>query len=211
MSMKRILFLLVFLCTATALFAQSDMLTKEERFRQRFPYRYELRIGYGGSPEYDLDNFMYSGCYRNDLPENFASLANLYRVQTGAEYVTGVFSADFSIHFRRWFTLAFNMGVNGMWGSDYDPITEVYSARRGVSFNIMPVARFNWFTFSAVRMYSAAGLGLYTGFYNGKTEVTPAAMFVPAGITVGKKFFFFAESCVSTASMGGNVGVGYRF
>ena len=207
MSMKRILFSLILLSLAATLSAQ----TKEQSFKERFPYRYELRLGYGGTPGYDADNFLYQGCCSNVYPDNFASLDDLYQVQTGSEYVTGVFSADFSIHYKRWFTLSFYLGVNGMWGSEYNPVTDLYSARRGVSFNVMPVARFNWFTFPVVRMYSGAGLGLYAGFYDGNAVVTPAAMMIPAGISLGKKFFFYAETCLSTASLGGNVGVGYRF
>lgn len=187
---------------------------KEKIFRERFPYRYELRLGYGASPEYDTDNFMrtnYFYKYDDATGPYRPSLDNLYKVQEGAGYVSGVFTAEFSIHYRRWFTLAFNLGVNGMWGSEYDPLTEIYTRKSGASFNFMPVARFNWFTFSKIRMYSAVGAGIYAGFYDDEAVVTPAGMLVPVGITLGKKFFFFAETVISTATMGGNMGVGYRF
>ena len=187
---------------------------KEKIFRERFPYRYELRLGYGASPEYDTDNFMrtnYFHKYDYSTGPYRPSLDNLYKVQEGAGYVSGVFTAEFSIHYRRWFTLAFNLGVNGMWGNEYDPLTEIYTRKSGASFNFMPVARFNWFTFSKIRMYSAVGAGLYAGFYDDEAVVTPAGMLVPVGITLGKKFFFFAETVISTATMGGNMGVGYRF
>ena len=187
---------------------------KEKIFRERFPYRYELRLGYGATPMYDTDNFMRTGYfYKYDYATGpyRPSLDNLYKVQEGAGYVSGVFTGEFSIHYRRWFTLAFNLGVNGMWGNEYDPLTEIYTRKSGASFNFMPVARFNWFTFSKIRMYSAVGAGLYAGFYDDDAVVTPAGMLVPVGITLGKKFFFFAETVISTATMGGNMGIGYRF
>lgn len=209
--MKRIFFTVLLLGMTLLLSAQERSMTREERFRERFPYRYEVRIGYGGTPMYDQDNFIYSGCGYYDVYVNTPGIDNLYRVQDGPEYVTGVFSAEFSMHLRRWFTLGFNLGINGMWGQQYDPSTGIYTRRSGASFNIMPVARFNWFTTPVVRMYSSVGLGVYAGFYDGETECTLAAMWAPVGITIGRKFFFFAETVMSTASFGGNIGVGYRF
>lgn len=209
--MKRMLFAVLLMGMTFLLSAQERQMTREERFKERFPYLYEVRIGYGGTPMYDQDNFIYSGCGCYDVFRNTPGIDNLYRVQDGPEYVTGVFTAEFSIHYRRWFTLAFNLGINGMWGKQYDPSTSVYTRRSGASFNIMPVARFNWFTTSMVRMYSSVGLGVYAGFYDDDTECTAAAMWVPAGITIGRKFFFFGELALSTASLGGNIGVGYRF
>ena len=191
------------------LFAQESSV-KEERFRERFPFRYEVRLGYGGTPLYDEDNFMYSGCCP-DIYRPFPSLDNLYSVQGADAYMTGVISGEFSIHYRRWFTLAFNLGINGMWGRNYDSLNDVYLRKSGLSFNIMPVARFHWFTRPVVRMYTSVGLGLYAGWYDGRSEVTAAGMLVPVGISIGKKVFFFAESIYSTASFGGNLGLGYRF
>ena len=212
--MKRFLVLICLLCVAGSLSAEGRLNRKEKSFRERFPYRYELRLGYGATPMYDTDNFMRTAYfYKYDYATGpyRPSLDNLYKVQEGAGYVSGVFTAEFSIHYRRWFTLAFNLGVNGMWGNEYDPMTEIYTRKSGVSFNFMPVARFNWFTFSKIRMYSAVGAWLYAGFYDDEAVVTPAGMLVPVGITLGKKFFFFAETVISTATMGGNMGVGYRF
>ena len=211
--MKRLLLLICLLCSAASLSAQGTG-PKEKNFSKRFPYRYELRLGYGATPMYDTDNFMRTGYfYKYDYVTGpyEPSLDNLYRVQEGSRYVSGVFTGEFSIHYRRWFTLAFSLGVNGMWGNEYDPLTEIYTRKSGVSFNLMPVARFNWFTFSKIRMYSAVGAGLYAGFYDDDAVVTPAGMLVPVGITLGKKFFFFAETVISTATMGGNMGIGYRF
>lgn len=209
--MKRMLFAVLMMGMPFLLSAQERRMTREERFRERFPYRYEVRIGYGGTPMYDEENFLYSGCGCWDIYDNTPKLDNLYRVQDGPEYVTGVFSAEFSMHLRRWFTLGFNLGINGMWGQQYDPTAGIYTRKSGASFNIMPVARFNWFTTSVVRMYSSVGLGVYAGFYDDERECTAAAMCAPVGITIGRKFFFFGETVLSTASFGGNIGIGYRF
>ena len=210
--MKKIVSLICILLFAAGLSAEGRANHKEKRFRERFPYRYELRLGYGGTPMYDTDNFMPSRRYYNyDTSDMYPNLDNLYKTQSGSGYMTGIFSAEFSIHYRRWFTLAFNLGVNGMWGSEYDPLKDMYAKQSGASFNIMPVARFNWFTFSKIRMYSAVGAGIYAGFYDDEVIASLAGMLVPVGITLGRKFFFFAETAISTASLGGNMGIGYRF
>ena len=88
--------------------------TKEDRFRKKFPYKYEFRIGWAGYPSLDADNHI----HLNDriIP---SFLDGLYSPKRGPEYMTGIIYGEFSIHFKRWFTLSVIAGVNGMWGRMY--------------------------------------------------------------------------------------------
>ena len=79
MIMKKIFFTVLLLGMTLLLSAQERSMTREERFRERFPYRYEVRIGYGGTPMYDQDNFIFSGCGCYDIYVNTPGIDNLYR------------------------------------------------------------------------------------------------------------------------------------
>ena len=208
--MKRILMIVTVLTFCTSLNAQN--LVKEQVFCAKFPWKYELRIGYGGYPLMDSMQFLNPYSYCECEAPMFPELGNMYSPKIKNEYMTGILSAEFSIHFKRWFSLAFNLGVNGMWRTMSDPLDGGDTfAKRGASFNLIPTARFQYVNSKYVRMYTGFGLGLYVGCFDGEVLVTPAAQFTPLGISVGRKFFFFAESCIGTASMGGNFGVGCRF
>ena len=202
--------LLITLSAAMSGYAQETD-KKEQAFKEKFPFEYEVRLGYGGAPLYDYENFLWRE-YWDVMPYPVnPSLSNLYGKQEGSEFVTGVISAEFSIHFRRWFSFAIYAGVNGIWGETYSPSDKVTSSKNGASVNIIPQARFWWFTTPCVRMYSSIGVGIYAGRYAGESYLTPAAQLTPVGITAGRKIFFFAEGSIGTAYMGGKFGLGYRF
>lgn len=208
--MKRILMMIAALAFCASLNAQNYC--KEQKFRSKFPWKYEFRIGYGGFPLLDSEQFLNYYTCDCELAPMFPDLGNMYSPKIKNEFVTGVLSAEFSIHYKRWFSLAFNLGVNGMWRTMTDPLDGGSTfVKRGASFNFMPTARFQYVNSRYVRMYTGIGVGVYVGFFDGKVAVTPAAQFTPLGISVGRKCFFFAESCVGTASMGGNAGIGWRF
>ncbi len=211
---KLLLTFLVLTLGATSVFAQR--LSKSERnFRTHSPWRYEVRIGYGGFPSYDRSNFLSShwGYYRYLEPAQVKGydLESLYSSRTVSEYVTGVFSGEFSFHYKRWLTFALNIGVNGMWSNMNNP-AHGYYVERGVGINITPMVRFQYLNRPLVRLYSGVGLGIYAGFYEGQEPVSsPSFHITPIGVSVGRQIFFFAETALSTAAMGGNFGVGYRF
>ena len=181
--------------------------TKEDRFRKKFPYKYEFRIGWAGYPSLDADNHI----HLNDriIP---SFLDGLYSPKRGPEYMTGIIYGEFSIHFKRWFTLSVIAGVNGMWGRMYYPVDDEWSPnRRGAVVTLLPVARFNWVNARAVRLYSSAGLGISGGGFGGSNDCYAALQVTPIGITLGRKFFVFGECSFGTAWLGGNIGLGYRF
>ena len=206
--------LMIFLTLAFALSLNAQDRSRAERFREKYPWKYEFRIGYGGYPLMDteahLNSYGCNACY--ELAQRYPDLGNMYSPKIKNEYVTGVFSAEFSVHIKHWLTLAMNMGVNGMWRTMSDPLAagQTY-VKRGASFNLIPTVRFQYVNSKVVRLYSGVGLGLYVGFFDGEVLATPAAQLTPIGISLGRKVFFFAETSVSTASMGGNMGIGFRF
>ena len=182
-----------------------------EQFTEQFPWKHEFRVGYGGCPY--LDGYEYFTLYSNDCSGlDVTSLSYLYGKRSGSEYCTGVFSMEYSLHLNRWFTLCAYVGINGMWAYSYDPYTRTETDRRnGVSFNIMPLARFHWANTELVRMYSAVGVGLYASVYDRGVLHYPAFQLTPVGISVGRRVMFYAEATFGTASLGGNFGIGYRF
>lgn len=187
----------------------------EEIFRERYPWKHEFRIGYGGAPVLDMNEHFHSSSvymYDVDISPERNTLTNIYGEKHGSEYVTGVFSAEYSIHLRRWFSFVAYAGINGMWGKKYDPASDTeFDCIRGVSVQIIPAARFQWVNSKYVRMYTTVGVGVYMGTYGGNYVFYPAAYTTPIGISVGRQIFFYAETSLSTASMGGNFGIGYRF
>ena len=142
----------------------------------------------------------------------YTSLESLYGTYQGREYMTGLISGEISIHFRKWFTLAVEAGINGMWGRVHDKYDGSFVRHtRGISLTVMPHARFYWANAKNVRFYSGIGIGLGLGQYDKYFEVYPAFQLSPIGFTVGRKIFAFGETSLGTAYFGGKFGVGYRF
>ncbi len=210
--MKKIYFIILFLVCAFSQYVL-DAQTKEDRFREKFPYKCEFRAGFAGYPQADASQYgngsvnIWCGPVVNESP----SLDNLYSHKYGNTYMTGIFFGEFSAHFKRWFSLAVTVGVNGLWGSSCDyAVSDAVKQYNGAVFTILPEARFNWVNSRFVRLYSSAGLGVSAGWYAGDCDVYPAFQIAPVGITLGRKVFFFAEYNFGTSFLGGKFGLGYR-
>ena len=190
---------------------------RKQEFLDNFPYKYEVRLGWGGYPILEAGNFPNSAGgmfmkYDVDPYYGHSSLDNMYGTYQGPEYMTGLISGEFSVHFRNWFTLAVEAGFNGMWGRVYDKFDGSFVRHtRGISFTVIPHARFYWANTKNVRFYSGIGLGLGLGKYDRYFEVYPAFQLSPVGFSVGRKIFAFGETSLGTAYFGGKFGVGYRF
>ena len=213
--MKRFLLSAVTILLAFQAGAQNWRELRNEEFRNNFPYKYEVRLGWSGYPILEAATFPNSGsswAYVDIVPYQNQTLNTMYGTYQGPEYMTGLISGEFSIHFRRWFTLAIEAGFNGMWGRVYDRHDGSFVRRTsGVSFTVLPHARFHWANTRNVRFYSGIGLGIGLGQYDGYFEVYPAFQFSPIGFSAGRKIFAFAEMSLGTAYFGGKFGVGYRF
>lgn len=215
--MKRLKFSILTLLIALQSGAQDWREMRRQEFSLNFPYKYEVRIGWSGYPILEAANFPNYG----NLPfmdydmipyYKYTSLESLYGTYQGREYMTGLISGEISIHFRKWFTLAVEAGINGMWGRVYDKYDGSFVRHtRGISLTVMPHARFYWANAKNVRFYSGIGIGLGLGQYDKYFEVYPAFQLSPIGFTVGRKIFAFGETSLGTAYFGGKFGVGYRF
>lgn len=215
--MKRLTFSILTILIALQSGAQDWREMRRQEFSLNFPYKYEVRIGWSGYPILEAANFPNYG----NLPfmdydmipyYKYNSLESLYGTYQGREYMTGLISGEISIHFRKWFTLAVEAGINGMWGRVYDKYDGSFVRHtRGISLTVMPHARFYWANAKNVRFYSGIGIGLGLGQYDKYFEVYPAFQLSPIGFTVGRKIFAFGETSLGTAYFGGKFGVGYRF
>jgi hypothetical protein len=215
--MKRLTFSILTLLIALQSGAQDWREMRRQEFSLNFPYKYEVRIGWSGYPILEAANFPNYG----NLPfmdydmipyHKYTSLESLYGTYQGREYMTGLISGEISIHFRKWFTLAVEAGINGMWGRVYDKYDGSFVRHtRGISLTVMPHARFYWANAKNVRFYSGIDIGLGLGQYDKYFEVYPAFQLSPIGFTVGRKIFAFGETSLGTAYFGGKFGVGYRF
>ena len=196
--------------------AQTRQEIRNERFKENFPFRYEVSLGWGGYPI--LDDYMWGSgwgcqaCKEMAAMHNSGYLSHLYRTVNGGEYMTGLISAEFNIHYSRWFTLSLEAGVNGIWGKRYNKLDgSLADKMHGATITLLPQAQFNWLNKKNIRFYSGLGLGLSAGGYDGEILAYPAAQLTPIGFTLGHKVFAFAEQSIGTAYLGGKFGVGYRF
>ena len=213
--MKRVFYLTMaffaMLATLPAV-AQTKRETRDLRFQKDFPYKYEVRIGWSGYPI--LDDARFTSSYRDFyIPyEHYGDLDFLYGTGKGKQYMTGLISAEFNIHLKRWFTLAIEAGVNGIWGEQYNKENGVIvNKTHGATITCIPHARFYWLNRKNVRVYTGVGLGVTLGKYRAKEEAYFTAQLTPVGITTGRKIFLFGETAIGSSYMGGKFGVGYRF
>lgn len=173
---------------------------------------YEVRIGWGGFPIQDLE--IYGDGILRDIKPFYdpVDLDHIYGTGTGKLYGTGIISAEFSIHFKKWFSLAIEAGINGMWRNRFDKYDgTIIDKMHGISVSVIPHARFYWFNRKNIRLYSGIGIGMSLGAFDGKSGIYLTGQISPIGITAGQKVFFFAEQSSGTAYFGGKFGVGYRF
>lgn len=172
------------------------------------PYKYEVRLGWSGYPTCDDQNF--ADGY--DLHYSSHPIRDLFADYDGPTYMTGNIMAEIDFHYRKWFTLAVGVAVNGIWKDKYDALTDELKGREsGFTMTVLPQARFTWVHKELVKVYSSVGVGLTGGGFDGRSEAVFAAQAVPVGLTVGKRLFGFAEFGIGTVYIGGMFGIGYRF
>lgn len=195
--------LMLFTCV-TSIYGQD-----KERVHEPVTFKYEVRAGWGGFPFVDrsimvTDN---SGIVPPD-----GSLSSLYRDYNGDTYMTGVFSAEFSFNFRKWFSLALGVDCDGIYTRRYSADTghKTGTDRRAV-LTFLPQARFSYLNREYVKLYSSIGLGYSFGTSYGDSVLFPSVQLTPIGVTAGKKVFGFFEIGVGTLYIGCMAGAGFRF
>lgn len=205
--MKKLLLLLIVPFLSFEIAADAEGREKQTWSSQL--YKYEIRIGWG-MPS-DAPSAAY---YDNPIYSSDGTLSSIYSPTRGALYSTGGFSAEFGLNLRKWFTLAIQTSLCGLWSDVYDYThTDVLYKDRGVIFNLAPQARFNWVKRPIFRMYSSIGIGFTVVSYSKRNTIEKSLQFVPIGIAVGKDVFFFAEAGGGVGSnfLGYHLGMGYRF
>ena len=104
--MKRLLLIAISALTASVCAYAGHLSEKELQFREYFPYKYEARIGWGGSPFGDMMTHGNGLFWRMsdvdywDRDGYIPSLDNMYGTEGHAEYMTGVISAEFNFNLR---------------------------------------------------------------------------------------------------------------
>ncbi|MBE6235829.1 MAG: hypothetical protein E7112_06315 [Bacteroidales bacterium] len=204
--MKR--FILIIASAAAMMAAGAPEVGAQEKAEKHF--RYEFRLGLGGYPESDHDNFtsLRSGSfYLRDT-----SFKNLFDDYDGPTYMTGNIMASFGVHVGKRLTLSLGLAANGMWKDQYDVFTDRKTGRvTGCVVTVLPQIRFDWISQDALRLYSSLGLGTTRGSFDGRSDRYLAGQAVFLGITVGRRFIVFAECGSGSLYKGGMGGFGYRF
>lgn len=175
---------------------------------QPLPFKYEVRVGYGGAPVTDIGR--YSSGHDYGIFFMIPDLDRLYQPYHGDTYVTGNISAEFDFIFKKWFTLSLGLFSDCIWRDTYDGVTNLKKGRDvGVTMFFLPQARFTYVNRPKVTVYSSVGLG--AGFTSLDARPVFALQTVPVGVSFGRRIFGFAEFCLGSVTLGLNAGVGYRF
>lgn len=220
----RLLLSVLFLAISFSACPDSSAADRRGTRREAAGFDYEARVGIGGFPIYGVSDFGqcgssgFFGYYFDADPSYDDTLAGIYLPGLGTGYVTGVFSAEVDFNIKRWFTLTLGIGVNSAFQDVFDPMDGGKMGRNHcTTVSIVPEARFNWLNRDVVRLYSSVGIGLGMDVvrkvtYDGPdTGYFPVIQLTPAGISVGRKVYWFAEYGVGLQYIGGMTGVGVRF
>lgn len=180
--------------------------------QDEIPYRHEWRFGVAGYPLMDM--LLYSDGwydYMIDPAFHYLNPDRLYRDYEGTRRMIGLFSAEYSINYRKRFTFAVGAYLSSAWNKVYQYDGTRKGADVGFGLTIMPAARFKYVNREAFSMYGSAGLGIMAGFFDDEAYIYPTFQLVPLGLTFGRKVYGFAEFGLGTLYIGANIGAGFRF
>ncbi|MDE6871148.1 MAG: hypothetical protein K2J62_03370 [Bacteroidales bacterium] len=203
-----------FVLAAFVLFCCLAAAAVERKGSREIPFRYEVNVGYGTFPFADANNF--SDMFRTyDITwlGNTGSLSSVYGDYSGPEYITGVFSAEFNVRFKKWFTLSSQMNFDAVLQGTYSSLTgERTGNTNSYMLSVLPYAKFTYLNRPLVYMYSSIGLGLSMALeHNSSLSLYPAVQVVPVGVAVGKRVYGLFELGFGTVYCGCKAGIGYRF
>lgn len=218
---KKLMVITVIVVTSiTVTFGQHNF-----RFAQKsnkFNVEADFRISQGLLPlTYDFfDNLGHDCMVIQSLPESYRN-AQSY---TGNKYSTGAINISQSVKVAKWLELGAVLTYAGTFQNIYNTIdNSVVDREMANSFFFTPTMRFAWFNREWIRMYSSVGLGFGVMFQNfaegrhatGANETNiewgPSIQLTGFGISLGRKFFWFAEvQSVGTLGLF-TMGAGYRF
>ena len=181
-----------------------------------------IRGSISGSPIAAKDYFSRSSSYNY-----YNSLSTYYGDYYGPSYTSGVATLGVDIKLLKWFAVGLDINTTPIWHDRYHKDDSKVARETGVALTLLPMAKFYYFRRPVIMLYGRAGMGFgkYINFSslqysyrdsNGARHFVDEsfkfeAQFVPFGIEVGKKVFWYAELGVGTVYIGGQTGIGYRF
>ena len=139
----------------------------------------------------------------------------------GNLYGTPVLSLSYHYQVKRWFSLGVAASFHTEYQRTYKFVDDSPTWKeRSTFFAITPIARFDWFRWDFIKLYSSIGMGFGVNIDRDKNLTSDASYkrrelgisfdIVPFAITMGRKVYGFAE--LGAGSMGFlRAGVGYRF
>lgn len=183
----------------------------KDKKKEPLPFRYEVRAGWGGYPMWDALMLGF-GSVSEMVFIPYSPLASIYDDYSGDTFMTGTFSAEFSFHFRKWFSLALGLNADGIYSKRYSADTGMKTGTdRGIVLTFMPHLRFSYLNREYVKLYSSFGAGISYATFRDTYLSALCLQLVPVGVTVGKKVFGFFEVGAGSLYVGCMAGVGFRF
>lgn len=194
-------------------------------YRLKLPdERWSVRIGAGMPSAFAPFKFTPSSSAR----KKGEVISDYYRNYHGPAYDSGCYSIGAEYYFARWFSLAADFCIEGLWMDLFDRHTDTRTGTDlGIALSLMPQAKFVYLHRPMVRVYSSIGIGAtgYIGFDSKKDryidETGPhctygnalslTIQFTAIGVEVGRKFFGFAEIGTGALYSGIRAGAGYKF
>lgn len=175
-------------------------------------YKYEIRVGYSGI---SIPELIISG--RSHGHDPLPYINTLHGVYTNVNYddiyTAGTISAEIDFRIKKWFSISVGAYVNTLFSARKDGYTgkTVSIGHEGSLFTLLPMARFTYLNKEYVRLYSAVGLGVTLVSLNTEILGFPTVQATPIGVAAGKRVFGFAELNLGVTSLGGRIGVGFKF
>lgn len=212
--MRKHALILLLASLSLASFAQDE--TRQKRAKlPHIEYRHDFRIGVGVPPPRLLMTYAYFDeqgrrPITSSIPEIYAFYG--YRVVKGFKVVATL--SYYNNYSERLSHGEYHRGdsPDGPWGGGFG---------RNHHIRLTPAVQYEWYNRGIVTMYSEVGLTLdlivktddsYQGVqYKSRPELRVRPNVTPFGITVGKKWFGFAEVFSFGPRGMFNAGLGYRF
>lgn len=175
--------------------------------------RHALSLGIGAFPASGARPIIPGITSCNPYSNTFEGVHSYYE---GSLRMTGAIVATYTYRPRRWLEVGFTLSYAGFYRNlYYSSDGSTAQLERDHFFTLMPLVRFSWLNRRSVRIYSEFQLGWQLGFekwyfseYSSYNYL--AAQFTPFGISVGRRFFGYAELGIGMRGLF-SAGVGYRF
>ncbi len=197
------------------LMALPSMAARREKKEFILPYKHDINISWGIGPASEM-----AGNYSSFSHDYQGGLDNIYRNYMVRGITTGVISADYAYQVSKVISVGAQLDCSVTKHTEMSSITGK-AAHQFKNYTIagLATAKCTYVRRQYFRMYTAVGLGLRYQGAGQQNEIRNnlheglgvAAFWIPYGFSVGKKVYASFEIIAGTESMGGRMGIGYRF